>query len=175
MSSTKKKKTAKKGKKETGPIHTTKNSEPTTYTKGRRSASPVGQPTHSPGIPSGGDDKDGSTQGVLSMALQTDQLSAAIIDSSQERGWYDDKNTSAISSDIPQLLQVIIEQMKNQAERLTQLEIRAEQQAEQLEIRAERQAEQQAQKQDQQMKILAKILAEKQAQQQAQQMKILAD
>ena len=83
MSSTRNKKKARKGWRETGPIHTPNNSEPTTDTKGRRSASPGGQPALSPAIPTG-DDKDGPTQGVLSMPLKTDQLFAAIIDSSQE-------------------------------------------------------------------------------------------
>ncbi len=153
MISTRNKKKARKGGRGTGPIHTPNNrksttdknedydsnpSEPITDTNGRRSASPGGQPALSPAIPTG-DDKDGPTQGVLSMPLKTDQLSAAIIDSSQE-GWvYDEKNTSYFPSDIQQLLQVLLQQMKIQAQRQTQLEkIPAE--LAQLKIQAEQQA-----------------------------------
>ncbi len=146
MPSARRKNKAAKNRKKTGPNHNPNNSEPTTDTKERRSASPKGQPAFSTAIHTGNDNNGWPTQGVLSMPLQTDQLptsdqqSAAIIDSSQERGGYDDKNTPAISSDIPQLPQVVTQQMKflveeqtqqekTQAERLTQLEIRAEQQA----------------------------------------------
>ncbi len=106
MSSTKKK-TAKKSKMKKGKKPTPNNNEPTTDTKDRRSASPKGQQAFLTAIPTEKDDKDGSTQGMLSMQLQTDQLpttdpqSAAITDSSQERGGYEDKKTSAISLDIP--------------------------------------------------------------------------
>ena len=129
MSSTKKK-TAKKAKMKNGKKHTpNKNeqptNEPTTDTKGRRSASPEGQPVFSTVIPPENDDKDGSTQGELSMPLQTDQLpttdqqSAAINVSSQERVGYEDKNTTAIFSYIQQLPQVVTQQMKFLAEEQT--------------------------------------------------------
>ena len=114
MSSTKKK-MAKKAKMKNGKKNTPNNNERTTDTNGRRSASLEGQPASSTATPTKNDDKDWSTQGVLSMPLQTDQLpttdpqSAAIIDSSQERGGYEDKNTSAISSDIPQLPPEIVQ------------------------------------------------------------------
>ena len=84
MSSSRNKRKARKDGRETGPIHTTNNSKPTTDTKGRRWASPGGQPALSPAIQTGNDDNGGPTHGVLSMPLKTDQLFAAIIDSSQE-------------------------------------------------------------------------------------------
>ncbi len=90
--SSKKNKTAKKAKKNRWKKNTPDNNEPTTDTKGRRSASPDGQPAFSPAIPTENDDKDESTQGVLALPLQTDQLptndqqSATITDSSQKGG-----------------------------------------------------------------------------------------
>ena len=130
--SSKKKKTAKKTKMQKGSNPTPKNEEHTTDNDERRSATPEesapeGEPISSPATPTENDDKDRSTQRVLSMPLPmdqkstTDQQSAAITDLSQERGGYLSKNIHDPSSDNPGLLPVLT-QMKPLADEQTQQE-----------------------------------------------------
>ena len=159
--SSKEKKTAKKTKMKKGRNHTPKNEEPTTDNNERRSATPEGQPISSPATPTENDNKDRSTQRVLSMPLPTDQQSttdqqsAAIIDLSQERGGYLSKNTPDTSSDTHGLPPVLT-QMKPLADEQTQQE---RTQAE-LPMRQEKRAEQQ----ELQPAELIKLLVEGQAQ-----------
>ena len=162
--SQKKKKAAKREAKKKGGGNlqnpTSRNEEYTTDNNECRSATPEGEPISSPTTRTENDNKDRSTQRVLTMPLPmdqqstTDQQSAAIIDLSQERGGYLSKNTPATSSDIPELLSVLT-QMQPLADEQTQQE---KTQAE-LPMRLEKRAEQQ----ELQPAELIKLLVEQQA------------
>ena len=149
---------------------TLRNDEYTTDNDERRSATPAtpeGEPISSPATPTENDNKDRSTQRVLSMPLPTDQKSttdqqsAAIIDLSQEREWYLSTNIHEPSSDNPELLTVLT-QMQPLADEQMRLEKRAEQAQQIAQLRQQAEGQQQAHAQ-QLVQVQQQAEAQKQA------------